>query len=188
MLDIIFGSYSPRDKFIIVISYMLALIIAFGMHEYAHGKVAYWNGDMTAKNLGRLTLNPLKHLDPLGAILLITTGFGWAKPVPINPNNFEKVKKGIFTVSIAGVTMNLILAIINFIFLLILNVIIKSVGGVVIDSIGFIFFELFSYFFTFGIALNLTLMAFNIIPIYPLDGFHIVEAFTKYDNKYCFYA
>lgn len=186
MFNIIFDTnYSAQDKFISIVSFLCAMLIAFCMHEYAHGKVAYWNGDMTAKNMGRLTINPLKHLDPLGTILLLTVGFGWAKPVPINPNNFKKVKKGIFTVSIAGVTMNLILAIINFAFLLIIGAIVKATGGIIANGAVYVIFKLFVNFFVYGITINLTLMAFNLLPIYPLDGFHIVETFTKYDNKYC---
>ena len=184
MFNILFNQYiSAQDKFIIIVSFLFAMVLAFAMHEYAHGLVAYWNGDNTAKNSGRLTINPLKHIDILGTLLLIFVGFGWAKPVPVNPNNFKKIRKGIFTVSIAGVSMNLILAIVNFILLLIMGAIAQAVGE--IAGVGYIVFNLFYYFFVYGIKINLTLMAFNLLPIYPLDGFHVVEAFTKYDNKYC---
>lgn len=186
MFNIIFDSYmSMQDKFIVIVSFLFAMVIAFTTHEYAHGIVAYWNGDTTAKGMGRLTLNPLKHLDFMGTLLLLFVGFGWAKPVPINPNNFEKQKRGIFTVSIAGVTMNLIMAIVNFILLLIMFAIIGAVGAIPTDGVGMVVYKLFTYFFMYGISINLTLMAFNLLPIYPLDGFHVVEAFTKYDNKYC---
>lgn len=184
MFNILFNQYiSAQDKFIIIVSFLFAMVLAFAMHEYAHGLVAYLNGDNTAKNSGRLTINPLKHIDILGTLLLIFVGFGWAKPVPVNPNNFKKIRKGIFTVSIAGVSMNLILAIVNFILLLIMGAIAQAVGE--IAGVGYIVFNLFYYFFVYGITINLTLMAFNLLPIYPLDGFHVVEAFTKYDNKYC---
>ena len=184
MFNILFNQYiSAQDKFIIIVSFLFAMVLAFAMHEYAHGLVAYWNGDNTAKNSGRLTINPLKHIDILGTLLLIFVGFGWAKPVPVNPNNFKKIRKGIFTVSIAGVSMNLILAIVNFILLLIMGAIAQAVGE--IAGVGYIVFNLFYYFFVYGITINLTLMAFNLLPIYPLDGFHVVGAFTKYDNKYC---
>lgn len=184
MLNILFDySLTVQDKFIIAVAFLFAMVIAFAMHEYAHGLVAYWNGDLTAKNCGRLTINPLKHLDIMGTLLLIFVGFGWAKPVPVNPNNFNNQKRGIFTVSIAGVTTNLILAIVNFIFIIITASIVNAVGHVA--GIGLIVYKLFFNFFLYGVAINLTLMAFNLIPIYPLDGFHVVEAFTKYDNKYC---
>ena len=184
MFNILFNqTLSIQDKFIIAVAFLFSMVIAFTMHEYAHGIVAYWNGDNTAKNMGRLTVNPLKHLDVFGTLLLLFVGFGWAKPVPINPNNFEKIRKGVFTVSIAGVTMNLLLAIVNFILLLIMGAIVQAVG--VTSAIGAIFFKIFYNFFLYGISINLTLMAFNLLPIYPLDGFHVVEAFTKYNNKYC---
>ncbi len=184
MLNILFDfNLTVQDKFIIAVAFLFAMVIAFAMHEYAHGLVAYWNGDLTAKSCGRLTINPLKHLDIMGTLLLIFVGFGWAKPVPVNPNNFNNQKRGIFTVSIAGVTTNLILAIVNFIFIIITAAIVNAVGHVA--GIGLIVYKLFSNFFLYGVVINLTLMAFNLIPIYPLDGFHVVEAFTKYDNRYC---
>lgn len=184
MLYILFdSSMSVQEKFITAVAFLFAMVIAFVMHEYSHGLVAYWNGDLTAKSTGRLTLNPAKHLDIMGTLLLLFVGFGWAKPVPINPNNFNNQKRGIFTVSIAGVSMNLILAIVNFILLLIMVAITNSVG--IANNIAIVVYELFFNFFLYGITINLTLMAFNLLPIYPLDGFHVVEAFTRYENKFC---
>ena len=188
MINQIIGSgMNIQDMFITIVTMLGAMIIALSMHELAHGYVAYLNGDMTAKMQGRLTLNPLKHIDIFGFIALLFVGFGWAKPVPVDPYNFKKQKRGIFTVSIAGVTVNLILAIIFFILELILYAILKAVYNPLegISEVGLIIFKLFDYFFLYGITINLTLMAFNLLPICPLDGFHVVEAFTRYDNKYC---
>ena len=90
-----------------------AVLIALTFHEFAHAYVAYKNGDPTARNLGRMTLNPLAHLDVWGFVCMLLVGFGWAKPVPVNPNNYRNYKKGELTVSLAGVTMNLIIGIIG---------------------------------------------------------------------------
>ena len=94
----------------------LAVLITLTVHEYCHGYAAYKLGDNTAKNLGRLTLNPIKHLDPIGFLCMLLAGFGWAKPVPINSRNFKKPRYGIALTSFAGPASNLILA---FIFILI---------------------------------------------------------------------
>ena len=87
-----------------------AVIIALTFHEFGHAYVANLNGDPTARIMGRMTLNPFKHIDPLGFLCMMLIGFGWAKPVPVNPNNYRDYKKGELTVSLAGVGMNLLLA------------------------------------------------------------------------------
>ena len=185
MLGILNSGMSLQDIFISIVTMLGAMIIAFGFHEYAHGLVAYWNGDATAKMQGRLTLNPLKHLDLMGTLSLLLVGFGWAKPVPVDSNNFTKQRRGIFTVSIAGAVANLILAIVNFIFMLILAAIVGAAKISTDATVAVVIVKLFESFFLYGIVINLTLMAFNMLPIYPLDGFHVVEAFTRYDNKFC---
>ena len=93
-----------------IAGYIFAIIIAFGLHEFAHAFSAYKLGDPTPKALGRLTLNPLKHLDMYGLIGFLVVGFGWAKPVEINPLNFKKYRRDMFLVSISGVLTNLLLA------------------------------------------------------------------------------
>ena len=101
----------------IIISFLagaVAILFVLCPHEFAHAYVAYKNGDPTAKIYGRMTLNPLKHLDPVGFILFALVGFGWAKPVPINANNFRNYKSGMFTTAIAGVCINLIIAFIAY--------------------------------------------------------------------------
>ena len=102
----IYSSYNIADILILA----LVVIISIILHELAHGYVALWNGDATAKVKGRLTLNPLAHFDIIGFFMLMTVGFGYAKPVPVNPFNFRHQKRGIFTVAIAGVTVNILLA------------------------------------------------------------------------------
>jgi len=95
---------------LIFIILVLALLFSLSLHEFAHAYVAFKQGDPTAKHMGRLTLNPLAHLDPLGSLLLLFAGFGWAKPVPVNPLNMRDPKKGFALVAIAGPGMNFILA------------------------------------------------------------------------------
>ena len=90
-----------------------AIVIAFTLHEWGHAYSAYRMGDPTARNLGRMTLNPLAHIDPIGFLMMVVVGFGWAKPVPVNPNNYRNYRAGELVVSLAGVTVNLILAIIK---------------------------------------------------------------------------
>ena len=102
-----FFGYSDILTFLIA---LVAIVLSIMLHEVAHGLVALWNGDDTAKRAGRLNLNPVSHFDPVGFLMLIFLRFGYAKPVPVNPYNFKNRKVGMFTVSVAGVTLNLILA------------------------------------------------------------------------------
>lgn len=104
---------SAVDYLIYLIFTLVAVCIALVLHEVAHGLVAKWNGDYTAKYSGRLSLNPLKHFDLIGFIMMMLVGFGYAKPVPVNPNNFKHYRRGLITVAIAGVIMNLILAFVS---------------------------------------------------------------------------
>lgn len=153
-----------------------AVLIALTFHEFAHAYVAYKNGDPTARNLGRMTLNPLAHIDTLGFVCMLLVGFGWAKPVPVNSNNYRNYKKGEITVSLAGVTMNLIIGIISALACAItFYVSIKSGSNYldVVDGIGVagkIYYILFYLCY-----INCALMVFNLIPIYPLDGYHVFE-------------
>ena len=145
----------------------IAVLVAIIPHEMAHGFAAYLCGDETAKNDGRLSLNPLHHLDPIGTICLILFKFGWAKPVMINPNNFRNRKVGTFFVSIAGVTVNFILAIISV-------VLIKHI------NVNKFFFELLMNIFWFNIVLGV----FNLIPIPPLDGSKLLFSFLPIKYEY----
>lgn len=149
--------------FIINILYLLpALLIAISFHEFAHAWMANRMGDTTAKNLGRMTLDPLKHFDLWGFMMLILVGFGWGKSVPINPRNFTNYRKGNILVSLAGVTTNLIL---SFIFYGIFKLLIFF--GVQNDVILNIIVRI--------VVLNIILCFFNLIPIPPLDGHHLIK-------------
>lgn len=161
--------------------FIIAMLLALSLHEMAHGLVAYWLGDPTAKYEGRLTLNPLAHLDPIGTLLFLTIGFGWGKPVPVNPRYFKKHKRDTALVSIAGPVSNLLLA---FLFGFILWILLTVAGAEAININPFLRFlvEICSA----SISLNIGLMAFNLLPIAPLDGSKILQAFIplKYEDQY----
>ena len=137
------------------------IAIALSFHEMSHAFIAHKMGDDTAKNLGRLTMNPLKHLDLMGSICLILFGIGWAKPVPVNARNFDNPKKGMALTALAGPVSNLILSIVSLIPFV----------------IAFYFFDLSNtvlwllyYFFYYCHYLNLVYAVFNMLPVPPLDG------------------
>jgi Zn-dependent protease len=147
---------------------VVALLLAFTIHELAHAYVAYLFGDPTAKNEGRLTLNPLAHLDPIGTILIFFFGFGWAKPVPVNRIYLKYRRIAGVSVSLAGPISNLILAFVSIGLLKIFMVSGLMNGNEVISEI---FFRLIDVM----VQLNLVLFLFNLLPFPPLDGYRIVE-------------
>lgn len=138
---------------------VIALLIALPVHEFAHAYVAYLFGDPTAKYEGRLTLNPLKHLDPIGTLMIFLAGFGWAKPVPVNRFHLKNVRTASVLISLAGPVSNLILCTI-FLFLY---------QWVPMDNFAL------NMFFTINIMLNAVLFLFNMFPFPPLDGYRIIE-------------
>jgi Zn-dependent protease len=146
---------------------MLSVLLLYSVifHELAHGWVAYKMGDPTAKLLGRLTLNPLKHLDLIGTLMLLIVGFGWAKPVPVNLENIpvDKRRKGIILVSAAGITANIICAFIALLLLQLLSFGPEDTMYKILDLLA---------------RINILLAAFNLIPIPPLDGSKILMGFA----------
>lgn len=140
----------------------VAIAIAISVHEFGHAFAAHLLGDDTAKMNGRMTLNPTAHVDPIGLIMLIIFKFGWAKPVPVNPNNFKNYKVGNLIVSLAGVFANIITAIIC----VFIN---KYINMYAINFIA-----------SMTIVYNLSFAAFNLLPIPPLDGWGVISTFIPY--------
>ncbi len=166
-----------------ILLYAIPFLIAIVFHEVAHAAAAAYYGDNTAKNEGRITLNPIPHIDPMGLICFIGTAmftpfvFGWAKPVPVNYRNFRKaknLKNAILFVSLAGVCANFFLIIAFAICLKIYLLLVpdflagSAVGGFIYETL------------ILGVMVNAMLMFFNLLPIPPLDGSHIVERFLPY--------
>ena len=148
------------DIFILLI---IALVLSLSFHEFGHAIVAKWQGDDTAERLGRLTINPWAHIDPMGLLMVVLIGFGYAKPVPVNPANYNSRFSDLW-VSAAGPFMNLLVAIVAWnLYLLLLANGWNSPGGRI--------------FFTILTQINLLLMVFNLIPLGPLDGHYILPYF-----------
>ena len=209
----------PKGMLIFLLLALPGRVMALSFHEWAHAYVANKCGDPTARMMGRMTLNPAKHLDPLGTIMMLLLGFGWANPVPVNPNNFRNPRKDDIKVSLAGVTMNLILFLTGFLALSVFLIIaLKSLPEyaslraanadmfiapylgervlimgdyyypirmlfqiapyaadlVIAPALGRIAgyaYQMLSYF----VIVNLSLALFNLIPVPPLDGYHVLN-------------
>jgi Zn-dependent protease len=170
----------PVEIFMGLVACITAVFFSLCTHEWAHAFAAYKSGDPTAKILGRLTINPIKHIDPIGAALLLLAGFGWAKPVPVNAVNFEHPRRGMFLTSIAGIVSNLIMAFLSVGIL----ALIRHINTASMSNYVLYLCYLLYYFFWFMISVNLVLFLFNLLPIFPLDGFRIVETFTRRDNRF----
>jgi Zn-dependent protease len=149
------------EKPLFIVPWILAVLLAIGWHEFAHALAGYWQGDDTAQRSGRLTLNPLAHIDWMGFILLLLVGFGWGKPTPFNPYNLKFRKWGSAIVAIAGPLSNIIMVVIALLLY-------RLLGFAALDwsETG----NLLEVFLLFMAELNLMLFVFNLIPIPPLDG------------------
>ncbi len=165
-------------KILEIISKLLALMIVLPLHEFAHAFVAVRFGDVTPKLYKRYTINPLAHFDLIGLASFALVGFGWAKPVPINPNNFKRYKLGCFCVSVAGVVANILTAFLVFPLFLLASRYVPEFGyfTYVLDCTLLLIFQFSIIFFVF-----------NLLPFYPLDGFRVVDALSRKKGKiYCF--
>lgn len=156
------------ENFFLKLSIMLVPgLMAITFHEVSHGFIAYLRGDNTARSLGRLTLNPLKHLDIIGTIMIIVVGIGWAKPVPVNFSNLRNPKQDMIWVSAAGPLTNLLLAIIS---AALIRFLVPVTGPVPDSSLLQLFLEPVMLMLAFSVYINLILALFNLMPLPPLDG------------------
>tara|TARA_Y100000748_G_scaffold200896_1_gene168304 strand:+ start:526 stop:1155 length:630 start_codon:yes stop_codon:yes gene_type:complete len=158
----IFSNIEPQ----IIVLLIPALVFSLSFHEFAHAWMAYKLGDSTAARMGRLTLNPISHLDPVGSIALLLMGFGWAKPVPVDARYLKNPKEDMVKVAAAGPISNIILAIIA---ALALKFLFST--GLITNSI--------KTFFIIFMQINITLAVFNLLPVSPLDGSQILSPFLE---------
>ena len=185
------GRYSIQEIILLVIVMLFALTISFSFHEFMHAWVADRLGDSTPRMYGRVTLNPMAHLDPMGTILLLLVGFGWGKPVVYNPSRLSRLKSRKLMnimVTLAGVTGNFIIALVS---MCIISLIMLLTGFPtmvpIVDVITYInagmsgmpgvpfYAAIFCYLFYYTFMFSMSLLAFNLLPIPPLDGFHFWE-------------
>ena len=179
LFDLIRGGHSMLEILAGVFASLFVVFCTLPFHEYAHALVATKLGDQTARLSGRLSLNPMRHIDPLGALMIVLVGFGYAKPVPVNPRNFKNPKVGMALTALAGPCANLLMAIV---FLLLKNIILLfPTSNPIVLALA--------YFFIFAASINIGLAVFNLLPIPPLDGSRILQLIipSKYYFKFLQY-
>lgn len=175
-----YGSIT-REGMLLVGAFIVALLAAIILHEIAHGLSAYAFGDNTAKLMGRLSLNPAKHFDLIGLLMMLFAGFGWAKPVPINVNNFKHRRTGMLVVSIAGVFTNLLLALLFSLFYVLLG----GASGQIVHSANGDYFMFFLWAVCYMmVVLNINFALFNLLPLFPLDGYRFLSCFVRQENRF----
>lgn len=180
LIDLIRSGLEPRQIIYYALIYLFAMTLAFSIHEFMHAAVAVWLGDETPRNMGRLTLNPIAHIDPVGTFLILLAGFGWGKPVMYNPsrlNRFRSHRWMNIMVHLAGVTGNFVLGIVCTILSLLF-------GGLAVKfPDAALALRTVSDAMSFTVDFSMMLLAFNLLPIPPLDGFHVLEEALPYKWK-----
>jgi len=170
VLSKIFTNGFTTDTILALFAALFVIFCVSPLHEYAHAFTAYKLGDRTAKFQGRLTLNPLAHIDPLGAVMILLVGFGYAKPVPVNMRNFPRNKRKLYMgiTALAGPLSNMVMAFIMTVFYCLFF-------KLLVNNPGDMYFNL-CIFFRYAAVINISLAIFNLIPIPPLDGSRIMSA------------
>jgi len=166
LMQLLRGGWSLPNILMTILVYAVLLLVVFPVHEMAHGFAAYLLGDKTAKYQGRLTMNPLAHMDPFGSLMMLLVGVGYAKPVPVNPYNFKNRKAGMALTALAGPLSNLLMAILSVGLYRVLIIFVSDGWTLTLLHMGLV--ELFA-------SINIRLAMFNLLPIPPLDGFRIIS-------------
>ena len=169
------GMADPKQWLMEKLLLLPGIIIGLSLHEFGHAVVAYKLGDNTPKLQGRVTINPMAHIDWMGLAALFFCGFGWGQPVQINPYNFKHRRRDELFVSLAGVVMNLLVAVL---FIIIAKVFVTATGGALNSTLA----EGFWWIIYYAIQINFVLMIFNLIPCPPLDGFNIIAQIAGFGN------